>query len=988
MNPLRRPKVFISRTTAGLGPLADEIAQILRDRGAEPIIQSGFLPDWRSVPQMLQDKLISCDSVIALIGPIYGAEPDPNNAPAQLKDSRTQNRPFSFTQWEYLVARDLARPLFTFLLSGPSLIAPFEKESPDLEQRQQQFINDFARDPSTLYYEYADREKLLAHIREMPLPINVSAGRPHNLPEPIGHLFKGRDEFLKTLRQKLLAGDTTVIHGRQAIHGMGGVGKTRAAIEYAWSHAEHYNALLFIAADSPEALQRNLAALCGPLVLNLPEQTARELDLQIAAVHRWLNQHPGWFLIIDNVDTPEAQKATRALCQQLPHGHILITSRLADWPTGFSALDLDVLTEADSISLLLDHTKGRRTEHLDDQTNAAKIAQNLDGLALALEQAAAWVRKDRRTFADYLAEWEKTSAQIYKNYHERGLDDYHKDHPELPRPLLITYTTSINQLTPEAHQLFQILSWIAPDPMPVQHIENLKSLPNPRQHLIELADLHLIRLTPDTTTCTIHRLLQEITRQQQTEPKPPSLLTALHWINGEFRGDPDDVRSWPLLRLLNSHTINAAFHGANRGIAEPSGRMLNSAGLLLSSQGDFNGAEVVYRASLSNVKKSRVVDDQVLSTCLNNLGNLLATTNRFAEAEPLLRHALAIDEKNLGLHHPEVAVKLNNLAQLLADTDRTIEAEALFRRALAIDEKTYGAGHTKVATRLNNLSNLLLITNHPAEAEPLLRRAVFIDEKNFGPDHPNVATILNNLANLLFGTNRVAEAESLYRRVLKIDETIYGPDHPAVSRDLNNLAQTLEETNRFAEAEPLMRRALAIDEKIFGPSHPEVAIRLSNLAQLLQATNSPDAAEPLMRRALEIDEASFGTDHPKVAIDLNNLAYFLHVTNRSSEAEPLMRSALKIYEKALGPDHPDVAIGLNNLGGFLMSAHRIAEAEPLTRRALEILLKFTRNSNHRHPRLGVTLNNYFEILLRLGHPQDLAGYRITAMLKQYGVSYP
>ena len=126
MSAPRPQKVFISRTTAGLKDLGDEIAVILRERGIEVIIQTGFLPDWRTVPQMLQDQIKNCDAVIALIGPAHGGEPD--FEPARLNDERTHDRKFSFTQWEYLVARDLKRRTFTFLLSGGELIAPYEEK--------------------------------------------------------------------------------------------------------------------------------------------------------------------------------------------------------------------------------------------------------------------------------------------------------------------------------------------------------------------------------------------------------------------------------------------------------------------------------------------------------------------------------------------------------------------------------------------------------------------------------------------------------------------------------------------------------------------------------------------------------------------------------------------------------------------------------------------------------------------------------------------
>ena len=46
---------------------------------------------------------------------------------------------------------------------------------------------------------------------------------------------------------------------------MVGIGKTRTAIEYAWRYADDYTALLFLSAESPEALNSNLAGLADVL---------------------------------------------------------------------------------------------------------------------------------------------------------------------------------------------------------------------------------------------------------------------------------------------------------------------------------------------------------------------------------------------------------------------------------------------------------------------------------------------------------------------------------------------------------------------------------------------------------------------------------------------------------------------------------------------------------------------------------------------------
>jgi hypothetical protein len=79
---------------------------------------------------------------------------------------------------------------------------------------------------------------------------------------------------------------------RQAIHGLGGVGKTRLAVEYAWRYQADYTALLFVFADTAANLRRNLAALTEPL--RLPQQEAQEEEVRVAAVLRWLEDKNGW----------------------------------------------------------------------------------------------------------------------------------------------------------------------------------------------------------------------------------------------------------------------------------------------------------------------------------------------------------------------------------------------------------------------------------------------------------------------------------------------------------------------------------------------------------------------------------------------------------------------------------------------------------------------------------------------------------------------
>ncbi len=706
---------------------------------------------------------------------------------------------------------------------------------------------------------------------------------------------------------------------------------------------------------------------------------------------------------------------------KLRAGNVLITSRIATWSAGVQRLDLDVLESDAAVSFLLERTPLRRMA-ADDAVQAAAIAGKLDGLALALEQAGAYVDTLGYSFKEYLERWETKRPDVL-GWHDLDLMQY-------PASVAVTWETTFAQLTDPAKRLLEVLAWLAPEPIPLFLFDAgplAESIHDPRSALADLRRFSLARFDACGNAVLVHRLVQEITRGRIPEAeRTATLRIALDVVNAVAPADPADVRNWGVWTLLAPHADAVSRSADAEGLAEPTARLMNDVGLYRKSRGQFDAAELLYHRALAIDEASYGPDNPAVATDLNNLAGLLSATNRLAEAEPLYRRALAIDEASYGPDHPTVARDLNNLAELLRTTNRLAEAEPLFRRALAIDEVSNGPNHPSVATVLGNLAELLRNTNRLAEAEPLSRRALAIDEASYGPDHPDVAMDLNNLAVLLSATNRLAEAEPLFRRALAIDEASYGPEHPTVAIRLKNLARVLQDTNRLAEAEPLYRRALviseasygsdhaevsiglnnlaallhvtnrldeaeplyrralAIDEGSYGPDNPSVATRLNNLALLLHATNRPAEAEPLFRRALAIDEGSYGLDHPDVARDLNNLAGLLRATNRLAEAEPLFRRALAIAEGSYGPDHPTVATALNNLARLLQDTNRPAEAEPLYRRSAQILIEFERRTGHEHPQLHGVLANYRGLLAALEKPPDQIEQDLSELKQQDG----
>jgi tetratricopeptide (TPR) repeat protein len=937
-------KLFLSCVSDEFSHYREGLRHALTLPNVEVKIQENFKNSGGDTLRTLADYVKNCETVIHFFGDMNGSAPELSNINDLLLRypklesrlaakglTRQARETLTYTQWEAWLAVGFDRDL---VIVAPAESVPHSTSyAPTLASRtsQAEHINRLRainRYPEKEPFNSMDNlvaQVFLSAVRKALVKAGAMPTRqPRNLPfASLNILFKGREAALDDLRSALSkekGAAATVL----ALHGLGGVGKTRLAIEYALRHEADFSAILFLRADNPATLNASLAALSAAEVLDLPEKEARENGAKIRAVFSWLEVHPTWLMIIDNVDDDEAVKALTDLMARLRGGHVIVTARATNFPGSIRKLELGVLDEGAAVEFLLERTHGDREPAGDDTDRAHELAREVGGLPLGLEQAGAYVARQHIGFPRYLTLWREKRNNVL-NWFDKSQMSYDHD-----VGLATTWATSVEKLTPESGRLLERLAFLATDLIP----DSLIDVPVPSEAgeydaYEARAGLYAYSLASQARSengaakgFVVHPLVQDFARRALTnERRAKAQQETLLWVAATFVGDPQDVRSWPTLDPLASHALTIARRADQAEIFEPTVRLFNQLGILFRSKA------------------------------------------RFAEAEPLFRRALAIREEIYGPLHVDVAQSVHNLAILLHDTNRLVETETLYLRALAISEASIGPDCPQTAVCLNSLGDLLRETNRPGEAEPIIRRALAINQSHYGRDHPRVGTDLNLLAHLLLTMNRVDEAEPLIRRALAIDESHYGPDHPSVAKDLGLLAELLRQTNRPGEAEPIIRRALVIDEASFGAEHPSLGIRLDNLAVLLMVTHRFEEAEQLRRRALRILEKSYGRDHPEVATCLSNLASLLKITNRLVEAEPLIRRALKIGELSFGPDHPKVAIRLNNLAKLLGAMDRLAEAEPLYRRALRI---FERSLGPGHHYTVGTRTNLAVLVAALG----------------------
>jgi hypothetical protein len=259
----------------------------------------------------------------------------------------------SYTQWEYFLARHHGKEYLLYLADEAYL--PDEPAPPsDRPDLQQAFVDYIQR--TRLHYERFDTIDRLGRLvgRQRWPERTARPGTPARklivLPYPsIGPLFKGRDDIVRALGESLARPNSAA-----ALSGLGGIGKTRAAVEYAWTQRARYTALFLLQAGSDTALQTGLAGLLTPMLLsaNAPPQEAERAEIALG----WLNANPGWLLILDNLDTQEALDAASRLTGRLDGGHVLLTGRLERSSRGVPRIALGFLSLDAATAFLLEAT--------------------------------------------------------------------------------------------------------------------------------------------------------------------------------------------------------------------------------------------------------------------------------------------------------------------------------------------------------------------------------------------------------------------------------------------------------------------------------------------------------------------------------------------------------------------------------------------------------------------------------------------------------
>ena len=829
--------------------------------------------------------------------------------------------------------------------------------------------------------------------------LGVTARSPLVGRRPVGaSRFVGRVQDMWSVHSALCAGDVGLItsaHGGDPavkVTGMGGIGKSLLAQEYALRFAAAYPGGVFwlrahghddrgdVLTHETRDAERDtqLLAFARHLEIDVTDLAPEALPGVIGGEVDRRAQPFLW--IVDDVPPGLGSRALESWYAPGRFGRTLITTRTHEYRGVGTQIDIGVLSLDEGYELLVKHRvpDGDREQEaarrLVGDLGAHALAVDVAGAALAAERGVRSFAQYRGALADDIAVLEVAAALVGE------LPDGHE------ASIAATLTRSIRQLTEPALDFLRLASRLAVDPIPAAlvvsvfaHVDDIgedQARDRAVTAMHETAERSLADATDDTGDKRVHTLISRtIAVLERASTRTGALAdSAIEVLIDQLTtAVPSGVSAgastlaharhlaWPLLDPRYAFLLDAvAFHDSRRG--------------------DYRLARTQEEQVLA--ARRRLLGDEHPDT-LTSRSSLAVTLGALGDhvaARTLHEQTLAARRRLLGDEHPDTLSSLNNLAGTLRALGDHVAARALHEQTLAARRRLLGDEHPDTLTSVNNLAAALRALGDPAGARELFEETLTAWRRLLGDEHPQTLTSMNNLAGALRALGDYAGARTLYEQTLAARRRLLGDEHPQTLTSMNNLAVTLGALGDHAAARPLLEQTLAARRRVLGDEHPDTLSAVNSLAATLGALGDHAAARPLLEQTLAARRRLLGDEHPNTLLSMNNLAVTLGALGDHAGARALHEHALAASRRQLGDEHPNTLRSTRNLAETLTALGEHALAHALCE---HVLAASRRLLGDEHPQTLLSMNNLAAALGALGdhagaralHEQTLAASR-------------
>jgi hypothetical protein len=544
--------------------------------------------------------------------------------------------------------------------------------------------------------------------------------------------FTGREEMLVAVREKLVAGDRAVV---QAFQGMGGVGKTQLAIEYAYRFAGAYDTGWWVNAEQAGLIGDQFAALGAALGCI---QAGAGVEVVRTAVLGELRERGRWLLVFDNAMNPAD------ITDWLPGGggHALITTRERTWTEVAASIEVHVLRRDESVALLRARIAGLSV------ADAKRLAEQLGDLPLALAQAAGFMAETGLPAAQYLDLLRTRTGKLL----ERAAPG-----SSYPRSLAAATRLAADQLIsddPAAAELARLCAFLAPEPIPADLFTSVPSElsselavqaadPLAWPETVALLARHSLARV-EQQGLVMHRLTQAILRDELTSEQAVATRERAEAILAA--ADPGEMMNpvtWPRWAQLIPHVLVADLAATgSRGLR----RMACNACAYMLARGDTRSAHD-FATNLHQQWRDRLGDDHEFTrAAATYLAWALRAMGRYAEAREMHEDTLARERRVLGEDHHRALTSATHLALCLFALGEYHAARELDEDTLARERRVLGEDHPLTLYTASNRAGDRSELGEYRAARDLSEDTLARRRRVLGEDHPDTLASVNNLA--------------------------------------------------------------------------------------------------------------------------------------------------------------------------------------------------------------------------------------------------
>lgn len=813
--------------------------------------------------------------------------------------------------------------------------------------------------------------------------------------------FIGREDEIERLKSKQ--------HRIVAILGLGGVGKSRLALELAYQikSTRPQEWIFWIEATDRLTFEKDVRKIGQRL--RIPGINDDKADVKNLVKQRLSDSSTNterWLLILDNADDEslwglhaDTGPDSRTLVHHLPrttNGSIIITTRspnVAAFLAGKEVIELSTMSPHEGIEMFTKALRNLKIAH--DYAATSSLLEKLAYLPLAIVQAASFLNMSGRPVQEYLHLLDQPEEQVIEllSYNFGDSTRY----PNARNPVATTWLVSFNHMR-EHHELaaefFSSMVCLNEKSIPrsllpetrseVEAIEVIAVLTGysfvirqtgtenltaseetyDLHRLVHLAGRNWLRIEsslPQWTRTTMERMAERFpTREQQHKSAWTAYLPHARRLCDDQEAKDVTARYHLLTKMGLCFIIDGKYDEAveaHRIVAEWREKTLgtsnihtlltyNDLGEALNWNGDWFAAEQYLHQAVEGLKKLLDPEHPDTLMCMTNLAMSFSNQGKWREAEKLGVDVLAARMRELGENNYLTSVSLSNLACTYWDQGRWKEAEEFRVQALNTELRILGPEDPSTLASMSNLAFNYQSQGRWNEAEKLELRVLETMKNIFEEDHPGTLSSMSGLASIYRSQGRWKEAEDLLVRVQEMSERVLGKEHPDTLTSVDHLAATYWSQGRYKQAEDLYSQVHKTRARVLGEKHPQTLTSASNLALTIQHQGRLDEAAKLQEEIIKTSKKVGGEEHFGTLTTTANLANTYRIQGQLNKAEELLLQVIAIRRRDYGEDHPDTLTNIGSLALVYGDQARYEEAETLE---LQVTEAMERTLGAEHP---------------------------------------